>query len=273
MPRIPYRYRIQSPEVFANCFRRPHFTRKVLEGVFRRNVTSVETQSLEIKPYKTASGEMTHLVRIPDIKFSDNTTATVVIYLDMNADAVFTARNVDAEIPTIEDNSMLYIIPFCFNLPHLRSKGSVMKFTMCDIIGNRLCDRRWEYFVSCKYGDKIGDAFTSSLCKMLRGETCTTDEAYIIEDTCSSIITELGLEVKEPSVSEETTTASEIEGAVDAAEDQNDSGDGEVAGEVVPTKGTPAEGQETETPSGDEMAAEAQKNTVTTDDGKSAVEA
>lgn len=225
MPHSKHCYRIQNSAVFANCFRRPHFARKVLEGVFRHNISSLDTQNLEFQTVTSGSGEEITAVKISGIKFADGTTIAVVVYVDMGDNAEFTARMLDLINSSANDGTILYIMSFCHSLEHLHSRGSVMKFTMCDIVGNRLCDRRWEYFVRCKYADKLEDPFVKSLCKMLRGDKCTTDEASIIEDTCTSIISELGLEIPKPSALADTGRSSTPTEEAVVAEDPKESAD------------------------------------------------
>lgn len=236
MQPVDYRYKIQNPLVFANCFSRPYFARKTLEGVFRRDILNIDTKNMEIVPITTVTGRETHVVFFHNVQFGGGIYSDVALCLDMSKEANFTARAIDRMLVSDKLDSLAYVVVFCDSLQTIKNKGAVMKFAMQDVVGNRLCDQRWEYFVCCRHGDGITSTFLNTLCRMLQGLSCNTDEFYIIEDTCTSIIAERNLDLgqvesppeapqqatEEPhQESEASECSAEVQNEASSAEDQS----------------------------------------------------
>lgn len=191
MSRAKYSYKVQDPLVFANCFRRTHFARQVIEGVFRQKVRNINSENLIITDFLKDDGEIGYAAVFKDLQFPGNLKASVAFTLDMSAKAPFTARKVSSSLFADSYGESIFIITFTSRVPSVTFTGSVLKFTMCDIVGNRLCDLRWEYFVCCDHGDKIDSGFLVSLCKMLRGGRCNNDDCQIIEDVATLMMPDM----------------------------------------------------------------------------------
>lgn len=177
-------YPIQDPRVFAYCFKRPHFTRRVLEDVFRQKVTGLSASGVGIFEYERVDGTMGYSAHISGIKLgTDEEFVTVIVQRDFSPVAHFTARQVDCNFHPDCTTETVYIITFVDELPTTPNIGPLLKFTMRDLMSHTLADKRWEYFICCKFAEKFSQSFLRAVCKLTRGEEYKTDDALLIIDT------------------------------------------------------------------------------------------
>lgn len=190
-----YRYPIQNPIVFSECFTKTHFAKTVLEGVFLQPLRNINRSNIDVQEYVRTDGKAGYSAVLKEIQMGKE-KCTVIVQKDLSQTAAYTGRLAEDLCCDSANNNPVYIVTFCYFLPSVYSVGSVLKFTMCDLVGNRLYDKRWLYYVCSKYGEHISSRFLVSLCKLLRGEDCDTVEAKQINDIAMEVVSARNIDWK-----------------------------------------------------------------------------
>lgn len=186
-------YLIQDPLIFASCFRRSHFSRHVLEGIFRQRVNGRTLDDVTVVDFMKNDGTVGYAALIKDFAFINSkgiTRSTAAIALDMSEAAHFTAAKISASLFADGIDQPTYTVVFTHKLHGVVGQASAPKFALSDVNGNRLFDKHWEYFVCCRYADKLESKYLSTLCRLLRGSVCTMDNAQIICDLATVVATD-----------------------------------------------------------------------------------